>query len=97
MKNPSLMLAAALVLVVGTAHHANALSVGHSDFANSDGSSKFSDPDDQYQNLFSPNGQSTVLPLANGPTVTWGATRNAAPTPPAHPCSGAGTANCKGN
>ncbi len=97
MKKPSLMLAAALVLCMGAAHPANALSVGHSDFANSDGSSKFSDPDDQYQNLFSPNGPSTVQPLANGGTVTWGATRNATPAPSAHPCSGPGTTNCKGN
>jgi hypothetical protein len=92
MKSGYLCLAAALVLAFGMAPPAQALSVGNSEFANTDGSSKFSDPDDQYTQSMS-SGLQAVVPFASGPAIIWNPAHVAPVTTPASPpCAGA---DCK--
>ncbi len=73
------LLAAACVLTVLAAHPAAALTTDRNGYANADGSSKFSDPDDQLDNLAGGNSASAsgnpgMLKFGdpNGPQTSFG-------------------------
>jgi hypothetical protein len=95
MKTNRLIVLTALALVLSGAQQAKALSAGNSPFANTDGTSRFSDPDEQYENMFNSNGVS-LLPATSASSVSFSGMQQAVPDAPSD-CIGQGLGcNCAG-